>query len=445
MNLSPLPIRFLACTVFACSVGLAACGADPREASLTSAKGYLAKNDLKSGIIELKNTLQKQDIPEARFLLGKALLDSEAPMAASVELRKARALGYSDELVLPLLARAFLDSGNLADVIALDETAALNSPEAVAAFKTILAHALVGRGNSEMAETALRAALAAKPDYSPALLFDARLLADKGALDAAFEIVNQLIGSAPDDAAAVTLKADLLQFGRRDLPGALIEYRKALARSPLDLDANSGLLTLLLATNDVAAARAQLKLLKEGRPKHTQTLYFEARLAAQTGDLDTANRLAEQLLRSSSDNVQFLQLAGLVALATWRTACREQHLRRIISTLPAAVAARHGLARVYLQNGEPEKALAALKPLLESPVPDGETQALAGTANLLMGDTKRQRNCSIAPEKAEPGTARFAPRWHSSAVPYGYCGQWLGRLGCDLQIRTRYCGGHGPY
>ena len=54
---------------------LTACGEKP-ESMLNSAKEYLAKNDAKAAVIQVKNALQiNPDLPDGRLLLGKALLE----------------------------------------------------------------------------------------------------------------------------------------------------------------------------------------------------------------------------------------------------------------------------------------------------------------------------------------------------------------------------------
>ena len=54
---------------------LVACSEKP-EAMIISAKDYLAKNDRKAAVIQIKNALQSDpNLPEARFLLGSTLLD----------------------------------------------------------------------------------------------------------------------------------------------------------------------------------------------------------------------------------------------------------------------------------------------------------------------------------------------------------------------------------
>ena len=96
---------------------LAGCGAKP-EAMVASARDYLAKNDRPAAIIQLRNALQKNpDLAEARFLLGRALFESDDYATAQKELRRARELGYPADDVIPLLAETMLRSGEFKKVI----------------------------------------------------------------------------------------------------------------------------------------------------------------------------------------------------------------------------------------------------------------------------------------------------------------------------------------
>src|SRR5687768_2883982 len=81
---------------------LASCGGEKPETLLASAKEYMAKEDTKAAIIQIKNALQSNpDLPEARYLLGAALLKTGDVAAAEVEFGKALELKYSKEAVYP--------------------------------------------------------------------------------------------------------------------------------------------------------------------------------------------------------------------------------------------------------------------------------------------------------------------------------------------------------
>ena len=103
--------RFAALVVVV--AGLAAgCGPSTPEALVNSAKEYLAKNDRNAAVIQLKSALQKNpDYVEARFLLGKTLLEVGDLASAEKELRKAAELNYPVDKVAPALARSALHRG----------------------------------------------------------------------------------------------------------------------------------------------------------------------------------------------------------------------------------------------------------------------------------------------------------------------------------------------
>jgi tetratricopeptide (TPR) repeat protein len=94
------------------------CGGSDPEALLASGKEYLVKNDTKAAVIQFKNALQHNPkLAEARFLLGKTLLDSNDVAGAEKELRKALELNYPTEHVVPALARALVLLGQYKQVI----------------------------------------------------------------------------------------------------------------------------------------------------------------------------------------------------------------------------------------------------------------------------------------------------------------------------------------
>ena len=83
------------------------------------AKDYEDKGDFKTGVIELKNALQKNpNSPQARLLLGEIYLKDGMGAEAESELQKAQKLGVSQETIKPLLGEALLLMGKYDRVLA---------------------------------------------------------------------------------------------------------------------------------------------------------------------------------------------------------------------------------------------------------------------------------------------------------------------------------------
>ena len=175
-----ISIRSAAIVVIAAAL-IGGCGANSPEAMLTSAKDYLTKNDKKAAIIQLKNALQSSpNLAEARFLLGKALLETGDPSSAEKELRKALELNYPAEQVIPPLARTLFLLGQHQKLIDIFGTSDASTPEGRAELRTAIGEAYLALRNVEAAQTAFTAALAAQPKHVPAQIGQARIAAMRG-------------------------------------------------------------------------------------------------------------------------------------------------------------------------------------------------------------------------------------------------------------------------
>ena len=367
---------------------LTACGGDGDPDKLVaSAKAYMEKGEWRSATIELKTALQKKpNSPEARYLLGKALLASDEPVAAAVELRKSLELKHSQDIVLPDLARAMLDQGQHKEVIAQFGGASLDDKVALARLKTsvALAHARSGDGAAAMA--AFKQAIDAAPTYVPAQTGVARQLAINGDREAAMKAAGEIIAAGKADADTWVLQGDLLAFVKNDKDGAIAAYRKAIGIARTHLPAHAGILQLQVATGDVKGASEQVAELQRVRPGHSTTRYFQAQVAFLQGDYKAAKEAVLQLLKAAPDHPQLNQLAGAVELASGSNEAARAYLGKALQAAPNNTVARRLLASALLKAGEASKALELLQPMLTQASPDGVALAVAGEAYMQMGD-----------------------------------------------------------
>ena len=385
---------------------LTGCGGEQPAALVSSAKNYLAKNETQAAVIQLKAALQKQpDLAEARFLLGRTLLESGDAVSGEVELRKALALKYPSSAVLPPLARSLVMQRKGQRAIEEFGSIDLGVPAATAELKTTIATAYAQAGDHARSQAALAAALRATPDFSPALLMNARVKASESDLDAALALVVRVLGNEPGNYDALQLKGDLL-LARGDTSAALEAQRQAVSKRPDGVAAHSSATEILLLRGDLVAAKAQLEQMKKVLPNHPQTLYYQARIAAADKDYKTARELTQRLLKGAPDNVNVLLLAGAVELEAGSLPQAENHVTKAMRLSPDAANARRLLAQIYLRSGQPQKVEETLHPLIGQQNPGADALNLAAEAALQLGDAKKAVTYFQRAAKANPADSR---------------------------------------
>jgi cellulose synthase operon protein C len=362
------------------------CSSGTPETMLASGKEYLSKKDNKAAVIQFKNALQQNaDLPEARFLLGKALLETGDAAGAEKEFRKALALKYPADQVIPPLATSLVLIGDYKKALDEFSSAEISAPEAKAQLHTALGQAHLARGDRKAAEAAFATAVAAQPGYAPAALGQARLVAMSRDLSRALVILDTALAKSPNVAEAWQLKGDILS-GQNDQQGAGEAYRKALAAKPDFLQAHAALINLFGQQKKLDEAAKQLESMKRVAPKHPQTLYLQALLAYREAKFAAARGPIQEQLRVAPDNLPGLLLAGAIEYELKSYATAENYLRKVLQQVPGQLLGRRLLAATYLRTGEVTKALDTLKPVLDKIENDPATLALAAEAYILSGD-----------------------------------------------------------
>ena len=389
------------------SLLLVACGGDNTASLLASAKEYLAKNDSKAAVIQIKNALQKSpNSAEARLMLGSALLDAGDVAAAEVEFRKALELKQSPDLVIPLLAKAMLAQGQFKKVTDEFSKTQLESAHSKAELQLSLAAAYAAQGKVDLSQGALNASLAAEPGFAAALIAQARQKIASRDSDGALAIAEEVIAKSPKDFDAWRLKGDILYYLKNQPTEALAAYGKVVEIKPNILLGHTGILTILLAQNNLAEAAKQIEQLKKIAPNHPQTIYLQAQLAYQLRDFKTARDLSQQLLKIAPDNPRGQQLAGAVELQLNSLVQAEAFLAKALQLSPNLVLARRLLILTYLRSGQPAKALTALVPSLNRGTVDPEIYSIAGEVYLQNGDVKKAEEYFAKATKLDPKDAR---------------------------------------
>jgi putative PEP-CTERM system TPR-repeat lipoprotein len=356
---------------------------------VAAAKVSIEKRDSASAIVRLKTVLQHNpQLGEARFLLGKALLGVGDAASALVELQKALDLHHDANLVVPELARAMLQAGQVKEVIQRYKSLQLTDQTARVDVATTLAAAYAGRSELELSLEAVNQALGADPRFRPALLLKARLAGLHRDYAQAQGLVDQVLQGDPANAEAWTLKGTLVLFSTGDEGAAMVHFRKAIESDPKYLPAQANVMSYLLLRRDLPGFEAQLTKLRQVLPNHPQTRLYGAQLLYLKGDVPQAREAVQQLLRVDPKNASTLQLAGAIELQDRKLLPAEGYLTKALQIAPNTPVAQRLLAETHIRAGRADKALATLAPLLSDPGPDSSTLALAGEAHLLNGAVK---------------------------------------------------------
>lgn len=368
---------------------LLGCGQESPEAMLASAKEYLGKNDHKAAVIQLKNALQQNpQLGEARFLLGKALLEGGDATGAEVELRKAKELAFSQDLVVPLLARTLLalgQPGKVTDELAKEVP---TTPEAKADLEVSIGQAHLMNGQVERGSAAFAEALAAVPGYPPALLGQARLKASQGDFPAALALLDGGLEKSPKLYEAWFLKGDLLA-ARGDSAGAMAAYQKTLEVKPEHVGAHGAVVRQLLTEGKFEEAQKQLAAMTKLAPNHPQTTYLRALYAYQKKDYAAAKEAMDLTLKRASASPLVQQLAGLIEYERKAYTQAEAHLLKALSGTPPLGLARRALIASYLRSAQPDKAMAILQPVIDKIDQDSNMLALAGQVFMQNGQAEK--------------------------------------------------------
>lgn len=330
---------------------LGACSEQSAVDYLASAKLHIANDNYETAIIELKNAVRNEPtLAEARFLLGQTyLIDHQYPRAEK-ELERALELGYSAELVVPLLSKAYQKTG--ADNALLDlpfQKVGLSAEQAAEVYFYKL-QAFINLKQTDKAKNfieKIKALQTNSPYKQLGLAYNFLLNENQEAANIA---LDQLLEKHPQQADALKLKANLL-FRSGEIEPAITLYRTYVAAYPEDLETSFIFARVLTDNNQTEEAEPivdRLLLINAANPLLNQ-LKSLARFNVK--DYEKALSFSESALVKSPDDTALRLIAGVSAYYQKNAEKTHQHLSLIASILPASHQALRLLAASQLQLG----------------------------------------------------------------------------------------------
>ena len=399
-------------------VALGACSDRSADSLLASGKEFTAKKEHLAALIQYKAAVQKSpENPDLRLVLGKALLAAGDPAGAELELGRALQARLSPDQVLPSLAKALLQLGDYKKLVLTHGATVLTDKPAQAEFQTQLATAWGALGDRTKTETALAAALAAVPDYGPASLLGARVLAGKRQFTEATKVVDGVLARDPKDHVAWQLRGELHNVSG-EVAAAEEAFREALALEKEFIPAHQALVAMRLINADLPGARKQADKLRALAPTNPMTAYVDANVAFSAGEFARARELAQKLLLVAPERVDILMLAGAVEFRVGSVAQAAAYFGRVVSFNPELSSARESLAQAETRMGQYARALETLKPLLAAGGTNSKAMALAGDAEMRLGNVEAaerlfRRAAKLDPNNTQLQTAAIVTRMAS--------------------------------
>jgi len=394
--------------LLALTLGLAGCSSDTPQSLLASGKQFAAKGNHAAAILQFKGALQLEPrLTDARVQLGTSLLATSDPAGAALELTRALDEKAPAQDVVPALSRALVLSGDYKKLTTNFADLALDDKAATAELKSNLATAWGALGDRERTQAATAAALAAVPDYGPALVLRARLLAGERKFPEALTVLDQVVQQPVRLHEAWHLKGEIQDVVQNDPKAAAASYREALKIEPAFVPAHVALIGQSVRMGDITGAKLQADLLRAILPMHPMTVLVDAQLAFMSKDLTRARERAQTLLRVFPDNMSVLIVNAAVEAELGNLLQAEAHLAKVIQLNPSSEVARRNLGEVYVRLGQPAKALETLRPLLTANPPRIEALSLAGDAALRLGDAAGAERFFLAAAKVAPDNNRL--------------------------------------
>ena len=370
---------------------LAACSKQSYEEHVVKAKQFIGQNDISSAEIELKNAirLQPKDA-ETRFLLGEIYLKQRKFESAEKELNRALSNGYDVAKVMPLLSKAYHNSGTNLELTKLKYKKAGLKPQQAIEVAYYKLKAFIDLGKTEKAKAVIRDIKQHKVDSSfksLALVYGMLMQENEAAAQLILDEVLTKDANQPD---ALKLKAELLLKAKK--PEEAVIWLKSYYQSyPEDHQISFLLARLLTDLNQTKEAEAIVDKLLEINNKHV--LLNQLKAVARYAERDFENTLeyAVKVVNEEPNNTAARVLAGFSAYFLKDYASTNTHLSAIAGNIPEDHAAIRLLAASQLELGQTMAASDSIDQLGELQQQDASLLSSVGLSLVKSGEIDKAK------------------------------------------------------
>ncbi len=389
-------------------LGLAACGeTKDAETLISEALEFQKKGDNNAAIIQLKNAVQQEPKnAQARFLLGTALLEKRDFLAAEKELNRALDLKMDPQKVLPTLTQVLFDLGKYQHLLdTLGEYSEVNSDEVMA----VQGKTLMLLQKPQQAKAIFDRLLAKNPNDPEALIGLAQYALSEKDLPLAMQYADQAISKNPDSLVVWVFKANMLRAQNKP-EEALAAFERVVQLSPKDANVYYNKAILEIEMGRFEEAESSIMRIRELAPNTIMHHYSQAMLEFNQEKHTEALSSIQKVLSAVPEHLPSVLLAGAIQLSLESYAQAEQYLEQYLKKNPNNINARKLMINTLIRSNQASKAIAHLKPALESSQQDPQLLAMAGEVSMLNGDFAKaaeffEKANSLAPNNAALHTA----------------------------------------
>lgn len=345
---------------------------------------YQQKGDPEAAIIQLKNLLQQTpEHAEGRLLLGQLYFSKGDIAQAEKELNQAIRLGKTDIEFVKMLARSQLQ---LNQTDKASKTLTNYWPE-----QTQPAERLLFKGQIALSQQKYTEAeqffyqVIQIEDSSEAKMGLAIISKANGDLKGALVNLESIKGNDALQPNLLLQKAEIL-LDLKDTEQAISILEKL---EPLSN--NNPVVSLLFAKamllqQDYNAAANYLEEIPKDYHRTPQYQLLASMVAIGQQKFLVSFEWAEKLIQQQPDNLRAMLIAGSAQFMLKDYQKARKYLESFVNAAPNEINGRRLLAGSQLNLNLPQEALKTLQPILDLEAPDAKSLAIAGNANLSLGN-----------------------------------------------------------
>jgi tetratricopeptide (TPR) repeat protein len=335
---------------------------DHFDANVEMARLYLMGEDLEksAAFTDSADKIKPNDVKV--LVLKSSLATRKNNISEAIELaRRALAADAKSEDATVLLVNAHLQTNNTADAQTLLNTAIKDHPESTTLL-SLLASLYQIKNEPENVWQTLRKIVALEPDNFERLTTVIKYLLSIKSFDKGHMLLDEYMAKHPEDKDSRLAKVELLQTeDKNDEAMALLKHY--IASFPKVYDYSLYLASITLKSNRLEAIKlfSDIEQKAAGEPSEIKAKSALARIAVEDKQFDNALVKLEEILKINANDLDALELRGLIAYERGDNIVAINDLRAVLKDKPNSFHLYSVLAGAYLRNKQIELAIDLLQ------------------------------------------------------------------------------------